>query len=77
MDYEEGKYKKYFKMGYSRGEYRMDLDDFEDKIKTSFKNYTHSIHAYGDIGETPGLASLFQPGPTVLVEDKKKKKKWK
>ena len=72
----KGQYKTYFKSkgGFSSGEYRMDLEDSQDKID-SFKAFTHSIHAYGDLGRSPGLASLFKEGPRVLVEEKKKKKK--
>ena len=50
----------------------MDWQDHKDGGH-SYGDNTFSIHAYGIAGTTKGLASLFEEGPKILAEKKKKK----
>ena len=74
----------------SHAEYELDVADHWKKVKEpnpedggwesrQYSDYTYSIHTYSITGRTPGLAGLFQEGPTTLVEgvEKKPKKKKK
>ena len=71
--------------GYSHAEYDLDVADYrkaqapqdEHPQLPQYSDYTYSIHTYGVTGRTPGLASLFQEGPTTLVEEVEKKPKKK
>ena len=46
-------------------EYKMDRVEFERKQKPSYSDHTFSVHSAGIIGETPGLASLFEEAPKI------------
>ena len=51
----------------SEVEYKMDYQDHTESRK-ELSSSTYSIHAYGYMGETPGLASLFEKGPSIKVD---------
>lgn len=56
-------------------EYNMDAVDHKELSSIPqhlpLSAHTYSIHTYGNVGKTPGLASLFEEGPTIFVgEDK-------
>jgi len=72
--------RKFRSRGLSYAEYR--LDALGHVMNTeAYSDYTYSIFGYGITGRTDGLASLFEEGPSILVEpeeeEKKKKKKKK
>jgi hypothetical protein len=65
----------------SHAEYELDRTDYwtkknkEEPQSHQYSDYTYSIHTYGVTGRTPCLASLFEEGPTTLVERVVKKPK--
>ena len=65
----------------SHAEYELDREEHwkkargEESQDSDYHHYTYSIHTYGATGRTPGLAGLFQEGPTTLVEEVVKKPK--
>ena len=72
-----GEFHKYLSNGLSHVEYRLDLSE-RGRQEEPFSAFTYSVHSYDyGIGLTPGLASMFGEGPSILVEEEKEQRKVK